>query len=524
MTLVADTYVVAPGTTTVRGGFNGPDVVAPSWGAAVVNVSGITQTSYTVSASQLATDAQGVTVYLYQIGSGPLTVIAGSVPTTTITGRTPGATETVSLYARDAAGNTSPPISTSVTLAASAGPLPAQIFRTDAVRTWFTKPEDIQVNGYVYTGWTNKTGGIGVSRIDVTTGAAQHFVLATLPEVDDHNNASVMALSGGRIAAFYGTHNDGEFKYRVWNGTGAFDSAGSWTAQANRGASEGPYSYPKPFIFPGDNIAGRVWLFHRRWVDGGGSTRSMAFRNTATFTGTSDPWSAYVDVLLETGARPYVVTCQDGNFLHCAISSAHPNEATFTTIRHFKAEMDDGGLLWTASDDTPLSLPFGVSSTTRADDGGDVKRWVSDVIVAGDGQPRILWMKYPNNNGTAIEYWHSRWTGSAWVAHKITDDGAGLYPGEQYYHGGLVFDAVNASRIYLSAPISGVRQIQEWRTADSGATWAQHRVLTSGGSAGNPLKFRPTSPRNHTGQLAVMWNQGRYTTYIDFDTALHGAG
>lgn len=526
MSLVSEAYTLAPGTTTVRGGKNAVDVEAPSWGAALLQITSITQTGYNFSASLPATDALGVTVYLYQIGAGPLTVITGNAPNGVITGRTPGSTETLSLYARDAAGNTSLPISASVTLQAAAGPLSAQMLRADAIHTWFTQPEAIEVGGFVYAGWTNKTGGIGASRINLANpDDKKHFLLATLPEIDDHNNASVLALAGGKFAFFYGTHNDSEFKYRVWDGVGAFDSSTSWTAQANRGGSQGPYSYPKPFIFA--QQPGKHWLFHRRFTDGGGATRTLTFRTTDSLTGNSDPWSAYSDVLREAGARPYVKMVSDGfNTVHVAASSAHPNESTFVSIHHFYGRLDGGNIMrWYTSADVEITggLPFNIAATTRVDGGSSVKRWVSDVAIGGDGRPRILYMVYPNNNGSAIELWHARWNGTTWVNTKISDDGAGLYPAEQYYHGGLVFDGVNASRIYLSAPIAGVRQVQEWRTAD-GDTFTQHRVITSGGAAGNPLRLRPVSPRNHTGRLSVLWCEGRYTTYIDFDTALHGAG
>jgi hypothetical protein len=332
-------------------------------------------------------------------------------------------------------------------------------------------------------------------------------------------------MPDGRIAFFYGSHNDSEFKYRIYNGTGDFAASGAWSAQSNRGVGDGPYSYPKPFIFPGDTTAGRVWLFHRRWTDGSGTTRTMTFRRTNTLTSSSDPWNAYTDVLLETGQRPYVVTYQDGDKLHCAISSAQPNESTFLTINHFYGEMTAGSLVWKRSDGTTISgLPFAVSATTRADDGGDVKRWVSDIGVDADGRPRILWMKYPNNNGTAIEYWHSRWTGSAWVAHKVTDDGAGLYAGEEFYHGGLRFHQGDVTRIYLSAPISGVRQVQEWRTTDSGATWSKHRDITTGGTANNPLKARPIGVKGGDGRVNVLWWQGTYTTFVNYSTSIRAAG
>lgn len=395
----------------------------------------------------------------------------------------------------------------------------------DGIWTWFTMPEAIQVGDFLYAGSVSSDGRCRGHKTNLTNNTTQTFDLSGVLEVDDHNNASVLEMPDGRIAFFYGSHNDTTFKYRIYNGTGDFSSSGAWTAQSSRGTGDGPYSYPKPYIFPGDTVAGRVWLFHRRWTDGSGTTRTMAWRRTSTLTGSSDPWSTYTDVLLETGQRPYVVMYQDGNKLHCAMSSAQPNESTFLTISHCYAEMTAGSLVWKRSDGTTISAaPFAISDTTRADDGGNLKRWVSDVSVGGDGQPRILWMRYPNNNGTAIEYWHSRWTGSAWVAHKVTDDGAGLYAGEEFYHGGLRFHQGDVTRIYLSAPISGVRQIQEWRTSDNGATWSKHRDITTGGTAGNPLKARPIGVKGGDGRVNVLWWQGTYTTFVNYLTSIRAAG
>jgi hypothetical protein len=133
-------------------------------------------------------------------------------------------------------------------------------------------------------------------------------------------------------------------------------------------------------------------------------------------------------------------------------------------------------------------------------------------------------MRYPGNNGSQIEYWHARWTGSAWSLNKITDDCAGLYSPEIFYHGGMAFDRADPTRVYLSAPISGVRQVQEWRTSDAGATWAKHRDLTSGGTAGTPLKARPVGVFNGDGRIRVLWWEGRYTSYTNYDTLIKAAG
>jgi hypothetical protein len=393
---------------------------------------------------------------------------------------------------------------------------------SDGNWTWFTMPEAVQSGDYIHFGSVSSDGRCRAHRANADTGATETFDCSGVLEVDDHNNCSVLALGDGRWAFFFGQHNDPVFRYRIWNGTGDFTNSANWSSVPQRGTGEGPYSYPKPFIFPGDTSSGRVWLFHRRQIDG--STRSLTFRRSATLTASSDPWSAYTDVLLESGARPYVVMRQSGNRVHVAASSAHPNEATFITIRHFYADLNSGSLDWKDSTGASLSTPFDVAATTRADDGGNLKRWVSDVGVGTDGRPRILWMRYPNNDGTAVEYWHSRWTSSAWVANKVTDDGAGLYAGEQYYHGGLRFDSDDVTRVYLSAPISGVRQIQEWRTSDDGATWTQHRQLTSGGSANNPLKARPIGVVGGDGRVRLMWWQGTYTSFTNFSTAIWGVG
>jgi hypothetical protein len=395
----------------------------------------------------------------------------------------------------------------------------------NGIWTWFTMPEAVQVGDFIYVGTVSTGGRCRAHRINLNTQVSEAFDMSGVLEADDHNNASVFPRSDGSIVFFYGMHNDETFKYRIWDGVGSFTSAGSWTAQAAHGSGQGPYSYPKPHTFPGDTTPGRVFLFHRRWTDGGGTTRTMTYRTEDTLTGSGDSWSAYTDVLLETGQRPYVVMWQDGDKLHCAASNAQPNESTFLTIRHFYAEMTAGALVWKTSDGTTISgLPFAISATTRVDDGGDVKRWVSDIQTGSDGHPRILWMKYPGNDGSQIEYWHSRWTGSAWVAHKITDDGAGLYVAEPFYHGGLRFKRTDITRIFLSAPMSGVRQIQEWSTADDGASWSRLRSLTTGGSAGSPLKARPIGVNNSDGRVNVMWWQGTYNSFIDYAVSVQAAG
>jgi hypothetical protein len=405
-------------------------------------------------------------------------------------------------------------------------PVPPFEVTADGIHTWFTRPEAIRIGAFIYSGSVSSDGRCRAHQINQATQQVKTFDLSGVLEVDDHNNSSVLPLSDGRIAFFFGSHNDAQYKYRTYNGTGDFASSASWTTAENRGTGNGPYSYPNPIQFSQD--APRVWLFKRRWIDGGGGTRRLAYR-TATSLLTAPPhtWSAFVDVYGVAGRIPYWRTATDRvNRVHFAMTNGHPVEGQ-TSLGHFYGQLDGSSVMrWYRTDGTEItaSLPFTFADITQVYDGSAVRCWVSDCAIGADGHPRILWMRYPGNNGSQIEYWHSRWTSSIWVSHKITDDGAGLYAGEQYYHGGLCFDRMDSSKVALSAPISGVRQIQEWSTSDSGATWSKLRDITTGGTAGNPLKFRPFGVENHDGGVRFIHAEGDYDTFVSYLTSQRGWG
>lgn len=409
---------------------------------------------------------------------------------------------------------------------APAGPVePLDPFEitSDGIWTWFTDPRARVGGGYLYTMAVDSAGTCRIhktSLLDSTTTSANLSSVAL--EDDDHNNGSINFLPDGRLLAFYGKHNDTTFRYKVSDSAGDISA---WSAEQARGSGQGPYSYPNAFQF--DNAGTERWFLFYRQGGGGGAAPSLSYRtcdDITTFPAAT--WSSESDVYFMTGDTPYWKLAHDGaNRLHVVCTDLHPVQGQ-SSLYHFYIECDGAGVLhyYTSAGVEITSPPFVASEFTQIYDGSTTKCWVSDAIVDSDGHPRVLWMRYPGNDGSAIEYWHARWDGSAWVTAKITDDGAGLYSPEVYYHGGMAFDTANPSNVYLSAPISGVRQIQEWRTSDSGATWAQHRVITSGGTAGNPLRGRPFSPYGHDGRLSVIWWEGAYTTFTNFSTSVRGAG
>lgn len=86
-----------------------------------IAITGLTSDGY-VATCPLATDNVGVTGYQWRLGgSGAYTDIASGGRSFTFTGRTPGAADFLEMRAKDAAGNFSSPVSTSITIPSSGG-------------------------------------------------------------------------------------------------------------------------------------------------------------------------------------------------------------------------------------------------------------------------------------------------------------------------------------------------------------------------------------------------------------------
>jgi hypothetical protein len=403
-----------------------------------------------------------------------------------------------------------------------AGFAPRQLV-ADGIWTWFTSPVSVFRNGATYIMAVDSAGTCRIHKHTHATGVTESFSLSSVGlEVDDHNNGSILFLPDGRLVAFYGVHNDSGIRYRVSTNP---ENVSSWGPEQFRGTSQGSYSYPVPVTL--SDYPGLTWLFNRRWVEGsGGGTRALSFRTSPDFGTVPAEISAYTDVWRVSGKIPYWRIAPDGvGSIHVFTTDMHPVQGQ-SSLYYFRADADPatGALTYRLPSGALITdtLPLGPSSVSQVYDGATTRCWVSDAGVDATGAPVCLWMRYPGNDGSQIEYWHARWAGSGWSNTKITNDGAGLYSPEVYYHGGMSFDSQDTSRVYLSTPVAGYRQVQEWRTSDNGVSWAKHRDITSGAYTG--LRGRPMSPSGHNGHIRVIWFDGRYTSFTDYDTKIFGAG
>jgi hypothetical protein len=487
----------------------------------------------------VAGTAEAITVTAANL-TGPITVTMESVsgpgvswsPTTVAPA--PGELVKLSMATWAAAGTaqvrgTAPGgiVSNTLTVAVSAAPPPPPpalaAFDTgiNGVWTWFTTPVSHYSNGATYFAPVDSTGNSEIHRYDHAAQTTASFTLSASPDVDDHNNGSVEILDDGRIIAYWTTHYDAAVRYRV---SSSADSVAAFGTLQSLTPPAGNVTYP--VITRLSAAGGKRWLFYR---NNNGTTQDLSFRTSADFSLGAGSASAHVALCTTAGFTPYWrIACNDSNRIDVVLVNFHPVQGD-NEVYHFYAAPNGSGdleLFRTNGTQITASLPFDIAAQCTQVVTGEVRRkWIWDIVRRPSGEVWVLWTRFMDFAGTDHRLMFSRCTSAGvWQAPvEIVAQGQYLYSGERYYSPGACFDSMDPTTIYLSAPVSGVNQIQRWRTTDSGATWTQQQVYTSGGTAGNPQRARPFSPKNHNGEVPLLWWQGRYTTYLDYDTNIWGA-
>jgi len=383
------------------------------------------------------------------------------------------------------------------------------ILQADGIWTWYTDPRAIFRNGATYFGSISEVGNVRISKYVHATGQKTHFTLAAALEVDDHDNPAVYFLPDGKIVCNYAKHStDSTQRYRV--STNAEDIS-AWGSEQTFSAS-GTTSYSNP-VHVADDTSNPHWLFYR--VIGTGS--QIAMRKTANHSS----WASEALVFDGTGTfRPYVKLIGNGtDRIDFLITDMHPANGQ-CSVYHFYMLWQSGAAHWYKSDGTEItaSLPFGPSDVTLVSDGSSIRRWNWDIAYDGAGNPMGVGTRYPGNNGSDIRYMFWRWNGSSWDETEVTSAGTSLYAAEVYYTGGICFDAADPFKLYVSKEVSGIYELQVWASSDNGASWSKSEDITTGSAVD---QARPFSPRGHNGEVPVLWWTGEYTSYTDYDTAIH---
>lgn len=397
---------------------------------------------------------------------------------------------------------------------------PTQLLPANKFYTQWNRHSAVYVagsDGATYIGWTDETGSTGISRYHHATQAVTSYTLqAKTSGRNGHDSSVMIPLSDGRILAGWANHNAQAF----WRITTTPADISSWSAPLTVSGVD-PVSYFNAMYL---STPGRYYVHWRRGSGGGPGDRVctsiQTLDNGASRTGSGD-W------LTQTGERPYVLSWNDGiNKVHFVATNKSQNEAgpdAFFNIYHCYAIFEaDGSRTFYKSDGTVIG-----SSVTRISDqctliydGSTYPAWQWDLKVGADGRPRVLL----NQQRTANNHFHMHlwWDGAAWQIEELAEAcTTRLYSYEVWAAGGLCFDDQHHDRVYRSAQVGSVWEMQEWRR--SGGVWSKFRDITTGSPVGQNAVY-PLAPKGATDHLACVWLRGSIAVFSEFEFTVWGVG
>ncbi len=387
--------------------------------------------------------------------------------------------------------------------------------------TWFTDPRALSHNGYTYIGYINDVGDVCVRAVEeATLTASAEVVLHAALEVDDHDNPGLwIRPSDNRLVCFYSAHLAANYYKRVSTTSLDTDPTLSYgfDAEVNLDSAIGGtlYTYANPVSLndaDGDGLDS-LWLFFRNHV--GGSPRWYYARS-------DDGGSTFAPVDLHHVTYSRVVSDGIGR-IDVAVAT-HPSggdDPDTAKVSHLYRE----NAAWRGSSGSSLgATPIARASMTTVYDSGGDPTWIWDIAYGASGEPIIAFTVFPSD--TDHRYWYARWNGSSWDTTEIVAGGTylptagvGMAPIEEFYSGGMALDHSDPNIVYCSVGVGSDQwEMRRYVTADDGATFSGTVIATSGKHA------RPASVRNHTDAIKVVWWNGTYTSYVDYDVATMGYG
>lgn len=394
----------------------------------------------------------------------------------------------------------------------------AQQLAADGIWTWFTDPRAVEhvVDGARVTdiGYITAAGSPAVTRVPHDNVAGRtSFTLRTAMQVDDHNNPAMLVRPDGTLMSAYCRHPDATADQHRIRISSAANSIAAWGAEANPAATDPSYANLARLSVPG-----RTYLNFRSGSSGTYPQKCLVSTDDGASWAAEETWFSY------TNHRPYPKWATNGtNRIDVLTTEGHPSSMA-TSIYHFYVVVAaDGTKTFYSSDGVSLGAgPIDPTSATRIYDGasGSGRSWTWDITYGSDGHPHVLFAKFVGTTDHRLMY--ARWTGSAWTTPvQVVAMGSRLYAGEVYYSAGACFDGNTPDRVFAAVESGGASDLAEYRSSDSGETWAKHRDITTGGGTWN---IRPWSPRGHNGRIAVLWCRGGYTSFTSYATEIWGAG
>jgi hypothetical protein len=333
---------------------------------------------------------------------------------------------------------------------------------------------------------------------------------------DDHNSGSLLKLANGEILTAWSGHVQ-DRRIRV-----SVRAAGTrrWKRLAGFAASK-TQTYNNLFHL----ADGSVLDFARSGSPG----TPRIYRSTDN----GRRWSHVGELVRWTGDtidhRPYLQYAQRGDRIWFLATLGHPD---LLAARGVDSPVYAGYFEGTAVHRADGSRAGYVGGGVQVDQltlvyqpPAEHSAWMSSFTLDAVGNPvgalavrdrSVAW-----DSPTAMRYLQARWDGAAWTVRDVAPGGRVLYPAEPHYSGTISGDPGDADHVVISSSVDpgtgadlGQLDLFDGRTVD-GTTWTWTRVTAT------PKQddLRPfLTGRSVNGMQALLWFQGRYSTYSAFDT------
>ena len=436
--------------------------------------------------------------------------------------------------------------------AASFPPLPGNSIEIapDGAWTWFNDERAIFHLGKLYAGYVLADGRYGVTRYDPQTNTSSHAIISTAAskERDDHNNPSITVLPDNKLLLVYSKHITNDNFYHRTSLVAEPASIEDWGPEIAFDTSigvDGPNNtYANTYRLSGESD--KIYNFHR----------NINFNPTITISSDNGATWGTPTHFINTGGggtRPYPRYCSNHiDRIDLIYTDGHPrdvNNSVYHMYYNAGAFYQTDGTLIDTFANLPLDHDGGQKGSVvyqysnaawGAGEGPDDwipggRGWTWDIHYGTDGNPVCLFQVQVDNvtgtgwNHDRIYYYYARWTGTTWEKKFIAHGGRGIYSAEDDYGGGMALDPSNPNAVYFSSnaaapfnlgdisnvPLSPNERYEIWRgvTKDEGQTFTWEQI-TVNSSADN---LRPIVPENHGYDRTLIWFNGSYSSYLNFD-------
>lgn len=368
---------------------------------------------------------------------------------------------------------------------------------------WFGNPRALHYQGQedkTYWSAVTSQGDLVVYSYDHSTGTRTSAVLWPKLGANDHSTPALLVRSDGYIVAYYSAHNGRDLYQQVSQHS---ENIRTWLpAEGLDDFLEGDHYTYASVIRLGEEIL----LFYRDRAEG----KDVVWKGTyvARSTDEGHTWNKATPLFVNGNQRPYALYAQNGatrvDFL---VSDGHPAEAPGNSVYHLYYEAG----VYMKSDGTPIGEPpFAPSAGTLLWRGDDEPGWGWDIYVGADRIPRVAYASYTRDLQRST-YHVAHWDGSTWQEDVSISSGGVLYGGALPHTGGITFDRIDPTITYASLEHNGFWQLWEYGNGKEPIALTAPTPMLIG---------RPTSPENASPKLRLLWWQGRYTDYADFDTVI----